>query len=268
LNTPLSSPTPSPPGLRCRVAVHAAVRATPEALGQWRREPPPIGGQPAPASLFKHSEEQTLAAVAAVHEALVQGGWLGRSFTDWGVLAASSFLGRGGSAYTIQRYGQEGAWGVSPHVIPHQSLHAVAGTLSQLLKVHGPNFGISSGAQACQDAFLIAATVLAEGTVPGVWLVLTGYEREWIPVDNAKTVEPACPPLCEAVALALVPATERVDGFYLNLGLEPACNGLADLTLSALVTALTDLRPARAWRTPALGWVELQWVSSAVGSTR
>jgi hypothetical protein len=265
----LSSPT-TPAVIRCHVATAAAVRANSETLAQWRRQPPPIAGQPLPASFLKHSEEQTIAAVAAVHEALSRRGWSGRSFADWGVVAAPNFFGRGGTALTIQRFSQEGAWGVSPHLIPHQSLHAVSGTISQLLKIHGPNFGIGGGPQACHDAFLIAAALLAEGAVPGLWLLFSGYEREWLPVENTKSVEPARPPLCEAAALALVPAADAADGLFLKIGPDATRTGLDEFTLSALAQALMrDGGPATAaWRMPGAGWCELDVVAQGAGSRR
>src|SRR5205807_3785835 len=97
---------------RCPVAACAAVRATAEVLAQWRKQPPPLAGHPLPASFLKHSDEQTVAAVAAVHEAISRQGWSGRSFSDWGVIAAPNFFGRGGTASQIQRFAEEGAWGV------------------------------------------------------------------------------------------------------------------------------------------------------------
>jgi len=267
LNTTLDSSTPVPV-VCCQVATHAAVRATPELLAQWRRQPPPVTGQPLPASLVKHSEDQTLVAMAALHAAITARGWVGRSFGDWGVLSAANFFGRGGNAHTIQRFAQEGAWGVSPHIIPHQSLHAVSGTISQLLKIHGPNFGVSGAAQACQDAFLIAAALLAEGNVPGLWLLLSGHEREWLPAENGKSAESARPLLCEAVAMALVPAGSE-DGLTLRIGPDPHRVGLADLTLAALVSALDAAGPMRGqWRLPGTGWVELGTVTQGVGSRR
>jgi hypothetical protein len=272
LDTVEPSPTPLTV-VRCLVAAHAAVRATPEMLVHWRRQPPPITGQALPASLVKHSEDQTLAALAAMHTAISECGWLGRSFADWGVIAAANFFGRGGNAHTIQRFGQEGAWGVSPHMIPHHSLHAVSGTISQLLKIHGPNFGISGAAQACQDAFLIAAAILAESQVPGLWVLLSGHERECVPVESAKTVEPARPLLCEAVALALVPAAAGEDGLYLRVGSDLNPARLADLTLASLVDAVSGAergggRKRRQWRLPGTGWVELEPVTQSVGSRR
>jgi hypothetical protein len=239
-------------------------------LADWRRQPPPIAGQPLPGSFLKHSDDQTVAVVAATYAALADRGWLGRPFTDWGVVAAPNFLGRGGLAHAIQRYAQEGAWGVSPHLIPHHSLHAVSGTISQLLKIHGPNFGVSGSAQACQDAFLIAAAVLAEEKAPGVWLLLSGHDREWIPQENAKTVEPARPPLCEAAVLAMVPPAIHDDGFHVRIGADLTRGGLSDLTLSAFIAALsaTDGPTAAAWRLPGAGWLELEVAAVGAGSRR
>ena len=277
MDSTLHPSTPSPV-VRCPVAAHAAVRATADMLAQWRQQPPPLTGQPLPASLVKHSDDQTLAAVAALYAALEGRGWLGQSFTDWGVIAAPNFFGRAGNAHAIQRFGQEGAWGVSPHVIPHHSLHALSGTISQMLKIHGPNFGISGAAQACQDAFLIAAALLAEATVPGLWLLLSGHDREWLPLENGKlepagplvAATPACDAVvCEAVALALMPATAPADGLTLRIGPELNRVGLADLTLPALVSALDAAGPMRGhWRLPGTGWVELAAVTHSIGSRR
>jgi hypothetical protein len=246
------------------------VRAALASLAEWRRQPPPITGHPLPASFLKHSDDQTVAVVAAMHAALVERGWLGRSFTDWGVIAAPNFLGRGGLAHTIQRYSQEGAWGVSPHLIPHQSMHAVSGTISQLLKIHGPNFGVSGSAQSCQDAFLIAAAVLAEGKVPGLWLLLSGHDREWIPQQNSKSVEPARPPMCEAAVMAMVPPTSGEDGLHVRIGADLTRGGLGDLTLSAFIGALDapDGPAAAAWRLPGAGWLELEVAALGAGSRR
>ena len=256
LDATLSRPS-TPAVSRCAVAAHAVVRATPEMFAQWRRQPPPVAGQPLPTSFLKHSDDQTVASLAAVHQAIVRTGWLGRSFSEWGVVAAPSFFGRGGIAQAVQRYAQEGAWGVSPHVIPHQSLHAASGTVSQLLKLHGPNFGINGGPQACNDAFLVAAALLAEAAVPGLWLLLSDYEREWLPIENGKSADPrhaerVQPPMCEAVALALAPAGPD-DDLCSRISPDGTDSGRGDFTLAALMAALTavDGPIAGAGRCPA-----------------
>ena len=262
----------TPAVIRCAIAAHAAVRATPEMLAQWRRQPPPVAGQPLPTTFLKHSDDQTVASLAAVHQAIVRAGWLGRSFSDWGVIAAPSFFGRGGMAHAVQRYAEDGAWGVSPHVIPHQSLHAVSGTISQLLKLHGPNFGINGGPQACNDAFLIAAALLAEAAVPGLWLLLSGHEREWMPTENGKSADPSTteriqPPVCEAVALAVVPAAPD-DDLCLCIGPEATETGRDVFTVAALIAALTamDGPVARTWTLPGAGWLELEAATRTAGS--
>jgi hypothetical protein len=268
LDTMLSSPT-TPDVLRCAIATHAAVRATPEMLAQWRRQPPPVAGQPVPTTFLKHSDDQTVALLAAVHQAIVRVGWLGRSFADWGAVAAPSFFGRQGMALAVQRYAQEGAWGVSPHVVPHQSLHAPSGTVSQLLKMHGPNFGINGGPMACNEAFLVAATLLAEAAVPGLWLLLSGHERECVPIENGKATDgdSAPPPVCEALALALVLAGPD-DGLCLRIGPDAAEAGRDVFSLAALIAALTaaDGPVAGAWTLPAAGSVELEAVTLAAGN--
>jgi hypothetical protein len=223
-----------------------------------------VAGQPVSTTFLKHADDQTVASIAAVHQAIVGAGWMGRSFSDWGAVAAPSFFGRGGTAHAVQRYAQDGAWGVSPHVIPHQSLHAVSGTVSQLLKLHGPNFGISGGPQACNEAFLIAAALLAEAAVPALWLLLSGFEREWMPIENGKSAGPShaeCvpPPLCEAVALALTPPAPG-DNLCLRIGPEATDNGRHVFTLAALIAALSaaDGPVAGAWTLPGAGELELE----------
>ena len=42
------------------------------------------------------------------------------SFTDWGVIGAPRFMGRAAMAQALQKFDQEGAWGISPHLIPHR----------------------------------------------------------------------------------------------------------------------------------------------------
>jgi hypothetical protein len=104
---------------------------------------------------------------------------------------------------SLIRFRAEGAWGVSPHVIPHHSLHSLSGTVSQVLKVHGPNLGVGGGPGATGEALLAAGAWLGRRRVPGAWVVLTaldlasklGPEGE-LPAGTA----------CVGLALALLPA--------------------------------------------------------------
>lgn len=200
---------------RCRVAGATLLRADAATIAQARRQPIAVGTEKLAVSILKHADDQTMLALLAVLEALEIHRWRDQSFADWGVIAAPTFFGRVNSALAIQRYRQEGAWGVSPHLIPHQSLHASSGTISQLLKIHGPNFGVGGGPNPAPDSLLFAAALLADGSLPGLWLIVTGHESEWIPAADGAAVPP---PICQAAALALTPWQPHGDGPQLSIG--------------------------------------------------
>src|SRR5207244_64037 len=75
-------------------------------------------GTTLPANFLKHADEQTVAGVAAVFQAIGAGSLSDVSFTHWGVLAAPRFLARTLLAVTVQRFAVEAAWGISPPLIP------------------------------------------------------------------------------------------------------------------------------------------------------
>ena len=248
-----SALNPLPLPTTCGVATYAALRATPDDLRRWRREPGPAVGPSLPVTFLKHADEQTVAALTAVRRAIADAGWQGRSFVDWGVLAAPNFLGRRGIAQSLRAFAAEGPWGISPQLIPNNSLHAVSGTISQALGLHGPNFGIGGGPNAVRDALPLALTLVAG--LPGLWLVLTGYEREWVPADS-DAIDPAEPPSCLAVALALVPDAAAVLQFTLRATAPD--DALPELTLPATVDALAGAGGAR-WHVPGFGTIALDF---------
>jgi hypothetical protein len=194
-----------------RVGLSGAVRASglvrmegPE-IAEFRRRPSPIpeGWSPIPPTLLKASDEQTVAGVAAILAAVAGLGPVAAGeFADWGIVAAPRFPGRAQLTVALDRFAAEGVWGVSPHLIPHFALHSQAGTLSLALKIHGPNLGIGGGSDSAIQGILTALTWLDEGTLPGVWLVLSGYTPEFVPGPRDASTEA---PECRALALALVP---------------------------------------------------------------
>ena len=112
--------------------------------------------------------------------------------------------------------------------------------------------------------------MLAEGTVPGLWLLLSGHSRENVPVEKSEDGNdlPRAVP-CEAVALALVPQTEVSDGVQLSVVPEVARTLLSELTLSDLVDVLMGDEPiGRTWRMPGAGWIALEAVALSAGSSR
>ena len=163
---------------------------TREQIAGERRRPAPMadGWSPISPALLRQAEDQTVVSLAAVRAAL------GRlddrdpaRFDGWGILAASRFLGRSGLVQAIAGFQSEGVWSVSPHLIPHLTLHSPAGTLSQAMGIHGPNLGIGGGPGSAFEGFLTALTWIGSGLVPGLWLVLTGWSPEFVPGLRAES---------------------------------------------------------------------------------
>jgi hypothetical protein len=184
------------------MAADATVRVDLESLAELRRNPAGGRGSSLPASFLKHADEQTVVGLAAVFQAIHTAGLSPNAFGDWGVLAAPRFLGRPAMAAALQRFQAEGAWGVSPHLIPHRSLHSISGTVSQALKIHGPNFGVGGGPGGAVEVLLAAAAMLEGKKLPGVWVVLTCLDPEKPPEESGR---PAPGTQCVGLALALTP---------------------------------------------------------------
>ena len=259
--------------LACDVLAHASVQLTADQFPALRKRPGPGRGESLPANFLKHADEQTVAAVAAVLQAIHHSRLTATRLTDWGVVAAPCFLGRSLLVTALQRFAVEGAWGFSPHIIPHRSQHAVAGTLSQALKIHGPNFGTGGGPGNVTEALLAGAVLLEGDRLPAVWVVVTGWEPELIPSPNGRPVTETA---CHAVALALGRARPECQG--LRLRLAPGTNSgggsswpyRTEPTVPALAELLADLAEADTpsarvlWRLHGGGWIELGRVGDAV----
>jgi hypothetical protein len=197
------------------LTAYGTARATAGELGGLRSRLRPPGGEPLSVASLKHADEQAVVALAAVFQALERAGLTVGRFAGWGVLAAPRFLGRAALAAAMQRFAQEGAWGVSPHLIPQRSLHSLSGIVSQALGLRGPNFGVGGGPRGEAQALLVAAGLLAHGELPGLWVVLTGWDPE-LAVELPECPESASSngqaPACGAVALALAPDAEHRGG--------------------------------------------------------
>ena len=248
----------------CAVAGLGVVRATRDDLPGLRQNPGRVGDEALPSSFLKHSDDQTVVGIAAVLRAIEGHGLGGTSFGDWGVVAASRFMGRTALANTLIKFRAEGAWGISPHLIPHRSLHSLSGTISQALKLHGPNFGSGGGPGGAAEALLTAAALLHGGRLPGVWVVLTGWQPEPATDEYGQVITPDC--LCSAVALALVPASAPASRLTLRVvpaGAGPRRNGHGGITLLSLESMVRALAgpaspfTAVVWQLTGGGRVEL-----------
>ena len=189
--------------LAASVVGYRLFRMSPGDVHALRRRPGPVpaGWQRVPPSLLRYADEQTVAGTAAVFTAIEAMATPAERFHNWGVVAASRFLGRANLAVALRSFMAEGVWGTSPHLIPHFALHSQSGTISLALGSHGPNLGVGGGLHAAADGFLTALTWLATSVVPGVWLILSGWSPELVPMPNGNG--PATGE-CQALALALV----------------------------------------------------------------
>ena len=262
--TPIRDPSAATGAVICSdLIAFAGVRVTMEMLPSLRQRPGPGIGDSLPATFLRHADEQTVAALAAVLHAIHDSGRSVADFKDWGIVAAPCFVGRAMLAVALQRLAAEGAWGISPHIIPHRSQHAVSGTISQVLKIVGPNFGAGGGPGSVGEA-LLAGTVLLEGNnLPGVWIVVTEWEPEAIPDANG-SIRPDA--VCQALAVALVAARPGWTGVRLRM-LPWSRVKRADAVGATLqtVSQLRDLLASVAqesprtviWPLEAGGWIEL-----------
>jgi hypothetical protein len=191
--------------LAASVVGYRLFRMLPGDVPVLRRRPGPVpeGWQRVPPSLLRYADEQTVAGTAAVFAAMEAMATPPQRFHDWGVVAASRYLGRANLAVALRSFMAEGVWGTSPHLIPHFALHSQSGTISLALGSHGPNLGVGGGLYAAADGFLTALTWLAAGVVPGVWLILSGWFPELVPATSGNASPTG---ECQALALAMVKA--------------------------------------------------------------
>ena len=202
----------------CAVTAQSRVWLGWEALNKMRQQPPALPGGFLTPALLKHADEQTIATLAAISSALTDSPVLTHDFSEWGVVSAPRYMGRSAIASAFQRFRTEGAWGVSPHLIPHRALHAMSGTISQALRAHGPNFGVGSSPGMVAEPLMAALTLLHGRSLPGVWLTLSRVEpEEGLSQENEHPKGTGC----TALVLALTPRTERQSGLTMRMAGRP-----------------------------------------------
>jgi hypothetical protein len=250
---------------RCRVAAWASCRIAAADLPQLRQQPPIFLGSTLPAAFLKHADEQTVVGLTAVARAIQDFELENTDFSHWGVIAAPRFLGRAALAVALTRYAAEGAWGISPHLIPHRSLHALSGTVSQALKIHGPNYGVGGGADGAAEALMTAGALLASEELPGLWTVLTGFDPELIPGDPNQAEATPSESDGIAVALALVPPGHGHAGPLLSVGAGAAkLANLPEFSLEELARAINHGESFSRWKLRCGGWAS--WDDTATAA--
>jgi len=251
---PATSNNTFPEAVDCGLTAFASVRATQAQIPAMRRKPhehiaPPAG-------LLKYVDEQVVVAQAAVYHAIHDFNLREQNFTHWGVVAGPRFLGRESCALSLDRFYRLGALAVSPLVAPYVSLHAVSGTISMALKIHGPNVGVCGGNGGVAQTFLAGLTMQREHCLPGVWMVISEWDPEPIPDDKGKGRSDG---VCRAVAMAFTEAPANWQGLRLRLVPNPPAaemeTGQASLGgLAAFLTGCKNGGPeVKSWHFP-LPW--------------
>jgi hypothetical protein len=239
----------------CRLRAFGIVAAPANTVGELRHNPgPPLRQRLSPV-LLKYSDEQTVVGLAAVLSAVHRFGMQKVDFTDWGVIAAPRWLGRLKLVTALHKFERKGAPSASPMLVPHLSLHAVSGTITQVLGSHGVNFGVSSGPDNVAEGLQAAVSVLSAGRLPGLWLVLTGWDPEPAPDDHGGCATCAG---CRGVALALEPS-EDFSGPCLRVHTTSPAHAPGEATsLTGLAEFLTS-GEGGTWGCPLEwgGWAEL-----------
>jgi hypothetical protein len=187
---------------RCELAAWTVVRIGLPELAAVRQQPglrfPP---QVTP-QFLKNSDDQTITTLMAVHETIRSMDRSPADFREWGVVSSSRYVGRGAFAATLHKYGNDGPWGVSVQIVPHNLLHSVSSTISLSLPCQGPCLGAGGGAQGEVDALLAAANLLADPSRPGVWVTWSSWDPE-LQIDARG--KPTSESHCIATVLALQP---------------------------------------------------------------
>jgi len=164
-------------------------------------------------SVLKYAEEQIVVSLAAALNAIRDFGLKDQTFSDWGVVSGPRFLGREHLARHLDKCRLQGAPGASPLITAYLSLHAVSGTISLALQVHGPNLGVGGSQGNMREALLTGLAMQRQQNLPGVWVTGSEWDPEPIPDDSSQRPEP----VCRAVALALIPAAAQRHGTKLRL---------------------------------------------------
>jgi hypothetical protein len=162
------------PALSVAVRARATVSAAPGEVADLRKQAAGAWGSAVGGSLAKHLDDQTAAILLAVRHAADAAGLTPADWAGWGAVAVPRAPGREVTGRQLDKFASEGPWGVSPHVIPHCSLHSAAGVLSLALGLSGPNLGVGGLPGREGEAVRVALPLVAGGLVPGMWLAWAG----------------------------------------------------------------------------------------------
>jgi hypothetical protein len=186
-------------------------------------------------SMLKQADDQGLVALLALRQAIDEAHLSLEKIEHWGLIASARCPGRKRISESLAKFREHGAWSTSPHLIPHCSLHSQSGVLSQALRLHGPNFGAGGMPGAECEAFWAALAMLHGDRLPGVWIVVTGWERETLSADDI---------CCQALVLGLRHAAGQMGQPILKFSLQPP-GAAPPLSLESMGMAFREGRPGK-----------------------
>lgn len=232
--------------LECRIAAYGVADLGEDECAAIRKSPEAHVSMPLAPSVARHCDEQTLATLFAVGEAMRRRGLTPADCSAWGIVCSSRYLGRSFFSQSLAKFDREGPWTTSIQVVPHRSLHSPSSTLSLALGCHGPNLGVGGGGDGEGQALLSAVSLLESFQLPGLWLVLAGWSPELSIGDEGRPRHEA---RCHAIALALQAASAVEAGQRLRIVPDadafedvstPSANRPATNWLSLLTTLLSQ----------------------------
>lgn len=251
--TPTRGTTVSSANDTCDIAAMGNLEASLDELAHLRKCPGPAFGKAQEFSCLKHADEHTVLGLGAVLHALAGSALTASLRHDalehWGVIAAPRWPGRLGTSHAIAKYRENGPRTISPVAIPNLCMHAMSGTISLALGMHGVNFGVGGGIASVADGLLTGLAIQLEHQLPGTWLVMSEWDVE--PGEDDEQASPTA----RALALALVSPGAPEARWRLRLqpadtpSREPACPRLAELT-----RFLREPRPANESWSCTLDW--------------
>ena len=239
--------------LECAVTANATSRFTFEDINALRKQSETLPGNLGN-SLLRHCDEQTLAALVAVRDAIERFETPPEDFHHWGVVFSSRYLGRSAFAQALNKFAIDGPWNVSVQVVPNRSLHSPASMVGLALGCHGPCIGVGGGLDGEPDAWLTATSLLEQQSLPGMWLIFSGWEPDnQIDPEGVALEETRC----TALVLALQPVATGSNATRLRIVYDPLAPNALDVpaksTAMSLFEHFASLESNHAELTAALG---------------
>lgn len=144
---------------------------------------------PLSTSILKYLDDQTVIALQCTREATKEI----KSLANWGVIVCPKHPGRKRVSGAFEKFKIESAWGISPHLVPYDSLHSPSGIVSLAYQMNGINLGAGGFAGMEGQGLLAGFTSLENNFAEGLVLIWTGYREEFslyhLESQNNQTIE-------------------------------------------------------------------------------